>query len=101
LLYTADRRASGGTQLKYQFITTASFIVGRINAKRSIGLLLFDGDKIKSAGNVTIPANHEIPAPGCYAYKESGAIFQPVYLGVRDEHSQRGMHRSTAKIQSR
>lgn len=90
--YTAGRPASGGTQLKYKFVTTASFIVGKINAKRSIGLLLFDGEKIKPAGNVTIPANHEIPASGwivecryLYAYKESGSIFQPVYLGVRED----------------
>jgi bifunctional non-homologous end joining protein LigD len=90
--YNAGRLASAGPQLKFKFVTTASFIVGKINARRSIGLLLFDGHKIKSAGNVTIPANHEIPAPGwvvecryLYAYKESGAIFQPVYLGVRDD----------------
>jgi len=90
--YIASRPASGGSQLKYKFVTTASFIVGKINAKRSIGLLLFDGDKIKPAGNVTIPANHEIPAPGwvvecryLYAYKESGSIFQPFYLGVRED----------------
>jgi bifunctional non-homologous end joining protein LigD len=90
--YIAGRPASGGSQLKYKFVTTASFIVGKMNSKRSIGLLLFDGDRIKSAGNVTIPTNHEIPAPGwvvecryLYAYKESGAIFQPVYLGVRDD----------------
>ena len=54
--------------------------------------MLFDGDKIKSAGNVTIPANHEIPDLGwtvdcryLYAYKDSGSIFQPVYLGIRDD----------------
>lgn len=90
--YTPGRPASGGPQLKYKFVTTASFIVGKINAKRSIGLLLFDGDKIKPAGNVTIPANHEIPAPGwvvecryLHAHRESGSIYQPVYLGVRDD----------------
>jgi bifunctional non-homologous end joining protein LigD len=90
--YTAGRPATGGPQLKFKFVTTASFIVGKINAKRSIGLLLFDGDKIKSAGNVTIPTNHEIPAPGwvvecryLYAHKESGSIFQPLYLGVRED----------------
>jgi bifunctional non-homologous end joining protein LigD len=90
--YLAGRPASGGSQLKYKFVTTASFIVGKINAKRSVSLLLFDGDKIKPAGNVTIPANHEIPATGqviecryLYAFKESGCIYQPVYLGVRDD----------------
>ena len=90
--YIAGRPASGGTQLKYKFCETASFIVGKVNAKRSIGLLLFDGEKIKPAGNVTIPPNHEIPAAGqvvecryLYAFRESGSIYQPVYLGVRDD----------------
>ena len=90
--YIAGRPASGGSQLKYKFCETASFIVGKVNAKRSIGLLIFDGEKIKAAGNVTIPPNHEIPATGqvvecryLYAFKESGSIYQPVYLGVRDD----------------
>ena len=90
--YIAGRPASGGTQLKYKFVTMASFIVGKINAKRSVSLLLFEGDKIKPAGNVTIPPNQEIPQPGqvvecryLYAYRESGAIFQPVFLGARTD----------------
>ena len=44
--YTAGRPASGGSQLKYKFCETASFIVGKANAKRSVSLLLFQGDKI-------------------------------------------------------
>ena len=90
--YIAGRPASGGTQLKHKFCETASFIVGKINAKRSVALLLFDGDKIKAAGNVTIPPNHEVPVTGqvvecryLYAFQESGAIYQPVYLGPRDD----------------
>ena len=90
--YIAGRPASSGTQLKYKFCETASFIVGKINAKRSVSLLLFDGDKIKAAGNATIPPNHEVPTTGqvvecryLYAYRESGCIYQPVYLGVRDD----------------
>lgn len=90
--YLAGRPASGGSQLKFKFCATASFIVGKINAKRSVSLLLFEGDKIKAAGNVTIPPNHEIPRPGqvvecryLYAFPELGCIFQPVYLGPRDD----------------
>ena len=90
--YIADRPASGGPQLKYKFCATASFIVGKINAKRSVTLQLLDGNTLVGAGNVTIPPNHEIPAPGwivecryLYAFKESGCIYQPVYLGVRDD----------------
>jgi len=90
--YIAGRPASGGSQLKYKFCETASFIVGKMNAKRSIGLLIYNGERIVSTGNVTIPPNHEIPATGqvvecryLYAFKESGSIYQPVYLGVRDD----------------
>jgi len=90
--YQAGRPSSGGTQLKYKFCATASFIVGKVNAKRSIGLLLFTGDRISAAGNVTIPPSHEIPTTGqvvecryLYAFRESGSIYQPVYLGARDD----------------
>ena len=90
--YIPGRPASGGSQLKYKFCETASFIVGKVNAKRSVGLLIFDGEKIKAAGNVTIPHNQEIPTAGqvvecryLYAFKESGSIYQPVYLGARDD----------------
>ena len=91
-LYIAGRPASGGSQLKFKFCETASFIVTRINDKRSVSLMLFNGDKVVPAGNVTIPANHDIPVIGAvvevrylYAFKESGSIYQPVYLGVRDD----------------
>ena len=90
--YIAGRRASGGPNLKHKFVETASFIVGKSNAQRSVGLLLFDADKIKSAGNVTVPPNHEIPTTGqvvecryLYAFRESGSIFQPVYLDTRTD----------------
>jgi bifunctional non-homologous end joining protein LigD len=90
--YIAGRPASGGPQLKYKFCETASFIVGKVNGKRSVGLLLFNGERITSAGNVTIPLNHEIPVSGqviecryLYAFRESGSIYQPVYLGSRDD----------------
>jgi bifunctional non-homologous end joining protein LigD len=89
--YTAGRPASGGPQLKFKFCATASFIVGAINQKRSASLMLFDADRVVPAGNVTIPPNHDHPVPGSvvevrylYAFKESGAVFQPVYLGRRD-----------------
>ena len=62
--YIAGRPASGGPQLKYKFCETASFIVGKVNAKRSVSLLLHAGKNITAAGNVTIPPNHEIPKPG-------------------------------------
>jgi bifunctional non-homologous end joining protein LigD len=90
--YIAGRPASGGSQLKYKFCETASFVVGKVNAKRSVSLMLFAGKNLTAAGNVTIPPNHEIPKAGqivecryLYALKESGCIYQPVYLGGRGD----------------
>ena len=90
--YIAGRPTSGGTQLKFQFRATASFIVAKVNAKRSVSLELFDGKTLVGAGNVTIPPNHEVPKPGqfvecryLYAQRASGSIYQPVYLGRRDD----------------
>jgi bifunctional non-homologous end joining protein LigD len=90
--FTAGRPNSGGSQLKFKFVETASFVVTGVNAKRSVTLGLYDGDKIVPAGNVSIPPNHAIPEEVSvveirylYAYKESGAIYQPVYLGPRTD----------------
>jgi len=90
--YIAGRPASGGPHLKYKFCETASFIVGSVNGKRSVSLKLLNGKAFVDAGNVTIPPNYEILKVGSvvevrylYAFKESGAIYQPVYLGVRDD----------------
>ncbi len=90
--YIPGRPNSGGSQLKYKFYETASFIVAKTNAKRSVSLILFEGDKVCPAGNVTIPPNHDVPSPGTvvecrylYAFTESGSIYQPVYLGAHDD----------------
>ncbi|MBX3742556.1 MAG: WGR domain-containing protein [Akkermansiaceae bacterium] len=91
---SAGRPASSGSQLKFKFTETASFIVASVHPKkRSVALELADGNgKPVPAGNVTIPPNHDIPAPGTiiearylYTYEESGSIYQPVFLGVRDD----------------
>ncbi|WP_397385201.1 WGR domain-containing protein [Prosthecobacter sp.] len=90
--YTPSRPNSGGSQLKFKFHETASFIVTKVNDKRSVSLILFEGNKVRPAGNVTIPPNHDVPVPGTvvecrylYAFKESGSIYQPVYLGARSD----------------
>jgi bifunctional non-homologous end joining protein LigD len=90
--YRPGRPASGGDALKLKFHETASFIVTKVNEKRSVMLVLFNGDKIVNAGNVTIPPNQPMPSPGVvvecrylYAFRESGCIYQPVYLGTRDD----------------
>jgi len=95
--FSPGRPNSGGPQLKFKFVESASFIVtGRNPNKRSVTLGLYssdgDGDKLVPAGNVTIPPNHAIPETGdvcdvryLHAFRESGSIYQPVYLGVRTD----------------
>jgi bifunctional non-homologous end joining protein LigD len=89
--FSPGRPNSGGSQLKYKFVETASFVViSRNSTKRSVILGLYDGDQLVPAGNVTIPPNHPVPAPHevcecqyLHAFKDSGSIYQPVYLGKR------------------
>jgi hypothetical protein len=83
---------SGGPQLKFKFVATASAVVAKINVRRSVEVSLFNGRSLVSCGNVTIPANHQIPRVGdvvevryLYAYRDSLALYQPVYLGPRDD----------------
>jgi predicted DNA-binding WGR domain protein len=91
--YSSGRPASGGPALKYKFTTTASCVVSSISkSKRSVKLTLFEGAYQKNAGNVTIPPNSSMPSVGdvveiryLYAFKQSGALYQPVYLGCRDD----------------
>jgi bifunctional non-homologous end joining protein LigD len=91
--YTPGRPNSGGSQLKFKFHKSATCLVtGRNGDRRSVSLALFKNHKLADCGNVTIPANHEIPTEGAvvevrylYAMPESNALYQPVYLGVRDD----------------
>jgi bifunctional non-homologous end joining protein LigD len=92
--YTVGRPASGGTQVKFKFYKTATFIV--VNAtkdKRSVGLELIDNATQERVfmGKVTIPPNYDVPEVGelvevryLYAYK-GGAVYQPIYLGKRPD----------------
>ncbi|MBI3832498.1 MAG: DNA ligase [Planctomycetes bacterium] len=90
--YTPGRPASGGTQVKFKFVATASCLVtaGR-NGKRSVGLEVLEGNKRIAVGNVSIPPKAPIPQQGqvievryLYAHR-GGALFQPVYLGRRTD----------------
>ena len=91
--YTGGRPASGGTQLKFKFVKTASCLVLAINEKRSVALGLLDRNGgVVACGNVTIPSNHAVPAlhelvevQYLYAMPESHALYQPVYLGPRED----------------
>jgi len=90
--YTPGKPNSGGPQVKFKFVATLSAIVARVNQKRSVEISLLNGRSLVSCGNVTIPANHEIPTAGSivevrylYAFRESGVLFQSVYLGLRTD----------------
>lgn len=89
--YAAGRPASGGTQLKLKFVATLSAVVTKVNAKRSVAVSLLDGDQWKPMGNVTVPANQDVPVEGTvievrYLYAiPGGSLFQPTLLGVRDD----------------
>jgi bifunctional non-homologous end joining protein LigD len=90
--YTPGRPNSGGPQLKHKFYATCSAVVSKINDKRSVELRLLNGQGWNQVGNVTIPVNFQVPEVGqvveiryLYAFKESNALYQPVYLGPRKD----------------
>ena len=87
---------SGATQLKHKFVESASFLVTLVHpTRRSVSLGLYSGSEIVEAGHVTIPPTHDIPRPGSvvevrylYAFKQSGSVYQPLYLGEREDIDQ-------------
>ncbi len=91
--YTAGRPNSGGTQVKFKFYATASVVVSRINDKRSVAVTILADEHHVEVGNVTIPPNKDVPPVNSvievrylYAYK-GGSLYQPTYIGVRDDMS--------------
>jgi len=86
--WTAGRPASGGNAIKCKFWATCSCVVAKLNACRSVEVALGG----KAVGNVTIPPNHNIPVVGqvveiryLYVTGVGGSLYQPVYLGKRDD----------------
>jgi bifunctional non-homologous end joining protein LigD len=86
--------AAANDQLKYKFVESASFLVLQAHpTRRSVCLGLHDAQgRIVDVGNVTIPANQLIPKAGAvvevrylYAFRQSGAVYQPCYLGERED----------------
>lgn len=78
--------------MKFKFVATTSVVVAKLNPQHSVEVGLFNGRSLTSCGNVTIPANHAVPPVGAivevrylYAYRDSLALYQPVYLGPRDD----------------
>jgi bifunctional non-homologous end joining protein LigD len=91
--YQAGRPNSGGDQFKFKFQNTASFIVtGQNGSKNSVLVALLDeSGNLVPQGKCTIPQNAQIPTTGAivevrylYAYR-GGCIFQPCYLGLRND----------------
>ncbi len=81
----------GGNQFKYKFYKTASVIVSKQNAKRSVAMELINKGERVFVGNVTISSGKDIPVVDSvievrylYAY-EGGSLYQPTYKGVRDD----------------
>ena len=86
--WTAGRPSSGGSQLKCKFWASCSCVVTGVNAQRSVEVSLSG----RPVGNVTIPPNFNLPSIGqvveiryLYVAGENGSLYQPVYLGERDE----------------
>lgn len=76
--------------LKHKFQESSTFIVTEVNNQRSVRLGLINAaGTVEDLGNVTIPANHDIPAVETlvevqYMYRyEAGALMQPKYKGQR------------------
>jgi len=105
--YTPGRPNSGGNQLKHKFYATCSAVVAKINDKRSVELRLLNGQGWIPVGNVTIPPNFKVPVVGqvveirfLYAFRESNALYQPVYLGPRQDIEQHECVLSQLKYKS-
>jgi bifunctional non-homologous end joining protein LigD len=89
--YSAGRPASCGDALKCKFYESATFIVCHLNDQRSVAIGVWSHKEFIPVGNVTVPPNHRLPAVGAiievrylYAFR-GGSVYQPVYLGERDD----------------
>ena len=89
--YKAGRPNSGGDQFKFKFYASCSMIVEAHNnkGKRSVAFSGIDNGNRVPLGNVTIPANREIPRVNqvievkyLYCFPQ-GKLYQPVYKGER------------------
>jgi bifunctional non-homologous end joining protein LigD len=90
---------------KFKFTAENSFIVSAHNAQRSVALEAYDDSFMRVfVGNVTIPPSVEIPPVGSiievrylYAYP-GGAVFQPVFVRVRDDQTPRDCQTRKLKL---
>lgn len=91
--YSSGRPSSGGAQLKYKFTESCSVQVNKVNGdRRSVSVSAYGAaGQVVPLGNVTIPPNHTVPSVGdvvevryLYAFP-GGSLFQPIYLGSRND----------------
>lgn len=89
--YTPGRPNSGGPQRKFCFLAHASFVVVRQNTRRSFAVATWLDKNWVEVGNVTVPANKEMPDVGQIVdvrYKHAfrgGSLYQPFFLTVRHD----------------
>ena len=91
--YQAGRPNSGGSQLKLKFTNDITVrVASRTEGKRSVAMEMLHDGAWTGVGNVTIPANHDMPEAGdlvdvnyLYAY-EGGSLYQPVFRGKRTDY---------------
>lgn len=94
--YQAGRPNSKGNHRKFKFVESLSAIVTKVNDKRSVGVGVYSpkeaNSELTGIGNVSIPVNHEVPQKGdiveikyLYAIPLSNALYQPIYLGKRND----------------
>lgn len=92
-IYKAGRPNSGGDQRRYKWKARATVqILGmHEKGKRSAYIQALDGKELVDVGKVTILPNFDLPKPGDiveveYLYRHvHGALYQPIYLGVRED----------------
>lgn len=103
--YIEGRPASGGDWRKYKLTASATVrVAGHTPGKRSVALEVIDRGVWRDVGNVTIPANHDVPEIGAlceveylYVANVGGCLFQPVYKGVRFDQDENDCDASQLK----
>jgi len=104
--YTVGRPNKGGTAIKCKFWASCSCIVLSVNAKRSVEVGIYYGDAVMNPlGNVSVPVNYTVPKVGdvvevryLYVAGNGGSLYQPIYLGVRDDVAASECHVKNQKL---
>lgn len=72
-------------------VATLLAVVAEIQPQRSVALRLLNHEGWQPVGNVTIPANHQVPVVGAvvevryHNTARDGSLYQPMYLGERSD----------------